>query len=135
MDLPNSYRRLVKIDEGNIGIIPDNGFSDISILGRSILFVLARWSGASQLSFRALNDVLHTIHGSSNLRIWISDIDNESTQRFMEKMGDVPTGSGETYWIKDGQVIGKLNSCRDVDKASIEEQVHHLLEEGTKGTE
>jgi hypothetical protein len=108
MDLPEAYYRALRIAEDRVVILPCEEEIDVSAVPEGVVFVLAKWSVASQLSFRELNAALAEAPELSTLKLLIADTDCEATQRFMEELGDVPSGSGETYWIKGGVVLSRI---------------------------
>jgi hypothetical protein len=63
---------------------------------------MARWSGASQIAFRALNQAFASVPKIEALQLYIADTDSETTQQFFSDNGDVPKGAGETYWLAGG---------------------------------
>jgi hypothetical protein len=82
MKLPKAYRRLLRVPEESLVLLDDKSI-EIAGIESCILFLLAKWSVASQLSFGALNAVLGDLSSLSNLKLFIADTDSESTQTFM----------------------------------------------------
>lgn len=110
MKLSETYRKLLRIPEANVVLLPDEPIR-VASLNNGVVFVLAVWAGASQLSFRTLNEVLTETPDHSSVTLYVANTDYETTEAFIRQQGDVPNGNGETYWIKNGQVVAKLPSC------------------------
>ena len=47
MRLPNAYQGCISIEEQRLVLLPSEEVIDIRSIKRGILFILARWSGAS----------------------------------------------------------------------------------------
>ncbi|MGO9469848.1 MAG: hypothetical protein ACLQVF_37575 [Isosphaeraceae bacterium] len=48
------------------------------MIKRGIVFVLARWSGASRLAFRALNKALGSFTDVDDLYLYVADTDSDN---------------------------------------------------------
>lgn len=126
MTLPNAYRRELKVPEERVALLLGDAPIDVTAVKRGVLFVLARWSGASQLSFRALNALLADAAEDLEICLLVADTDTPSAQQFMQQQGDVPSGNGETYWIKDGLVLGKLETINQANKKTAVDYINLL---------
>jgi hypothetical protein len=130
MKLPSPYISLLRVSPDRIIIPPPEERIDVVSLPKAILFVLAEWSGASQLSFRVLNEVLGEFPDSSeNPPIYVLDADNTATQEFLKSVGQRANGYGETFWILKGAIIGSLSSCTEKLKDTMRELTRRLLNE------
>ena len=108
MRLPKAYQASLSIDESRLVFLPDADASSVRSIKRGILFILAKWSGASQLAFRALNKALASFPDLDGLFLYVADADGDRTEELVSALGDVPGGAGETYWLVEGQVQHKL---------------------------
>ena len=108
MQLPNTLLRSLRIPEQRLVVIQPTDRIDLEAIGTAVLFVLARWAIASLVSFRALNRALQDAVGSGQLRLHVADTDDQHTEEFIIRNGDVPSGGGETYWIKNGRIVAKM---------------------------
>lgn len=108
MKLPRGYKEFGLVEDSRLVLQPTGAPVDVGSIKRGIIFVLAKWSGASQLAFRGLNEALASIPDLGDMRLYVIDADDEVTRQLVSSLGDVSHGCGETYWIRDGKVVGKL---------------------------
>jgi hypothetical protein len=89
------------LPEGAVKEWPSGSVEDIE---SAIVFVLALWSGPSIAAFGKLTSLLANTPAPPP--ILVCDIDNLSseTTRLFGKL----RGVGETFWIRDGQVVASL---------------------------
>lgn len=116
--IPRSYRERFGLpDRCYIPVLADG--LDWRSLETAIVFVMARWSGASQLAFRALNTTLGALPESAAICVFIIDIDSHAAQAFFADVAEIPGeirgGYGETYWIKRGRIIARLSNYAEPD--------------------
>jgi len=86
---------------------------------KGIVFILAKWSGQSQLAFRTLNKALAQTEGLEDLPLYVADTDSVMTQEFLSQIGETPSGGGETYWVIGGRIQHKLRGYTDKDVSSL----------------
>jgi hypothetical protein len=127
MCLPTAYLNWLPVHCENFVRVPDEDLLQVDRVSRGIVFVLARWSGASQLSFRTLTSVLNQIPGAASIQVLILDSDSLAAERFRESVGEVPSGRGETYWIRGGRVVAKVHTCDDATRDSIRSHTEAML--------
>lgn len=100
--------------------------SVISTIPCGVLFVMAFWSGASVLAFRALQSGLLTIDLNGVLELIVVDADGcPDIYDMLFEIQVPPSGSGETLWIKEGQIVAAVG--RGNDSHSIEANTRNLL--------
>lgn len=126
MNLPSQFKKQVAIDDSRLVLLDHEATIDLSQLGCGILFVLAPWSGASVLAFRALNRALARMRDLHDITVYIADNGSPKTLEFMTGIGDVPAGHGETYWISDGVVRSKLEKYGEDEESLIEDYTRGL---------
>jgi hypothetical protein len=127
MRLPNAYQSCLSIEEQRVVLVPSEEAIDIRAIKRGILFILARWSGASQLAFRTLNKALSSLPKLDDLSLYIMDTDSDYTQELLFKLGDVPAGAGETYWLVEGQIQHKLSGYKEEAFSVLRDYTQHIL--------
>lgn len=127
MDLSLTYRRLVQVPEERLVIVPLGTSIAATELKVAIVFVLANWSGASQVAFRALNNALSRHSDLQDLKLYVADTDDERTEEFIIRNGDIPSGNGETYWIKGGAVIAKMVKYDESQQPTLHEYTERVL--------
>lgn len=131
MQLSHAYLRVMRVPPGQLIALSADDTLDVASMRAAVLFVLAEWSGASQLSFRALNEVLAEMPDVTKaISLYIIDTGSAAAREFMKEAGDVPAGSGETYWIRKGTIVGRLASCTEAAKDTIR-QLTRTLSEGS----
>ncbi len=127
MRLPNAYQSCLSIEEQRLVLLPNEEPIDIRSIKRGILFILARWSGPSQLAFRTLNKVLSSLPELDGLYLYIADTDSDKTQELLSELGDIPAGAGETYWLVEGQVQRKLSGYKEEAFSILRDYTQHIL--------
>jgi hypothetical protein len=127
MKLPNAYQGCLSIEEQRLVLLSSEEAIDIRSIKRGILFILAKWSGASQLAFRALNKALASLPELDGLYLYIADTDSDKTQELLSELGDAPAGAGETYWLVEGQVQRKLSGYREEALSMLRDYTQHIL--------
>ncbi len=128
MGLPEAYGACLLIEERRLILIPKEETVSIRSIKRGILFILARWSGASQLAFRALNKALASLSDLDGLHLYIADIDSDKTQELVSTLGDVLAGTGETYWLHEGEVHHKLSAYREEALSILRDYTEQTLQ-------
>jgi hypothetical protein len=132
MRLPSAYQSCLSIEERRLVLLPSKESINICSIKQGVLFILARWSGASQLAFRAVNKALASLPDLDGLYLYIADNDSENTQELLSELGDVPAGAGETYWLLDGQVQHKLSGYNEESVSVLREYTQHILPSSTQ---
>ena len=127
MKLPNAYQERLSIEQNRLVLLPTEELIDIRSIQRGILFILAKWSVASQLSFRALNKALASLPKLDDLNLYIADTDSQKTEELITSLGDVPGGAGETYWLLDGQVLHQLRGYNEESLSLIQDYTKRIL--------
>jgi hypothetical protein len=127
MRLPNAYQSCLAIDQDRLALLPSEEAINLSSMKRGILFILAKWSGASQLAFRALNKALASLPELDGLCLYVADTDSEKTQELFSFLGDVPAGAGETYWLLEGKVQQKLSAYKEESVPVLREYTRNIL--------
>ena len=127
MRLPDTYQRCLVIDEQRLVLLSSEEAINIRSIKRGILFILAKWSGASQLAFRAINKALASFRDLDGVYLYIADADSEKVQEFLTDLGDVPAGAGETYWLLEGQVHQKFSGYREESLSVLRDYTQQIL--------
>jgi hypothetical protein len=131
MSLPEAYRRHMTITPDRLVLVGPNESVPLGLMKKGIVFILARWSGQSQLAFRALNKALAQTEGLEDLPLYVADTDGEKTQEFLSQIGETPSGGGETYWVVGGRIRHKLRGYTDKNLSSLltftKELAHSVL--------
>ncbi len=96
------------IEEQRLILLPNEEAINICSIKQGILFILAKWSGASQLAFLALSKALVSLPALDGLYLYVADTDSENTQTLLSELGYGPAGAGETYWLLEGQIQHKV---------------------------
>jgi hypothetical protein len=125
--LPNAYRVILSIPDQKLVLLPSDEAIDIASIKRGILFILAKWSGASQLAFRALNKALASLPELDGLYLYVADTDCEKTQQFFLELGDNPAGAGETYWVLEGRIRRKLSGYTEESLSTVRDNTLLIL--------
>jgi len=128
MELSNTYRNLLQIPQNQVYILSPDDPIDLSAIKLGILFVLAKWSMASQKSFRTLNNVMKEFQEKLYFKLYIANTDDRQTEQFIVRNGDVPSGGGETYWIKDGNIAAKMASYDDSQAPKVRSNLSLLAD-------
>ncbi|MFO0695707.1 MAG: hypothetical protein U0230_19250 [Polyangiales bacterium] len=71
---------------------------------RSIVFVLAPWSGQAIAAFQKLTELL--ARAAESPPLFVCDIDALSAE-VRSLFGEL-RGNGETFWIRDGRIVAAL---------------------------
>ncbi len=119
MSLPETFRRHITIPPDQLVLVEPGESVPLCSMERGIVFILAKWSGQSQLAFRALNKALAQTEGFADLPVYIADTDSAMTQEFLAQIGETPSGGGETYWVVGGRIQHKLRGYTDKDLSSL----------------
>ena len=95
-----------------------NDFSTpISQLHQGVIFLHASWSN-SLIQLKAL---LNSLKDFPELKLLVIDIDNINAIDFLQMNGLSSHGWGETYWIKNGNVVNFMSKYNM-------DSVHKLIE-------
>jgi|ERR1700722_17955602 len=119
MSLPEAYRRHMTIAPDRLVLIGPDESVPLPSMEKGIIFILARWSGQSQLAFRALNKALVQTEGLGDLPVYVADTDSTKTQEFLSQIWETPSGGGETYWVVGGRIQHQLMGYTDKDLSSL----------------
>ena len=130
MSLPSAYQDCLCIDKRRLVVLPSDEAINIRSINRGILFILAKWSGASQLAFRALNKALTSLPELDGLLLYVADTDSDETQQLLSDLGDVPPGAGETYWLLEGRIEHKLSGYKEPSLPLLRDYAEHILHSG-----
>jgi hypothetical protein len=83
--------------------------ADRTVIGTmrcGVLFVMAFWSGPAMQAFAKLKQVLEAADPEGRLELVVVDADGcPDIYDLFESSCGVPTGAGETAWVRDGQII------------------------------
>jgi hypothetical protein len=112
-ELNRTYRDLLAIAADRVVMIGEDEEISPALIKNGIVFIVAVWSGASQIAFRTLNKALAKLESESCPRVYVANTDNESAQRFLREQKVNPAGKGETFWIKEGKVVSHYAGYRD----------------------
>lgn len=127
--IPRAYLEGFALPQENYVLVEDVDF-DWRHLERGVLFVMASWSGASQVSFRTLNAALANCPEATDIRIYIFDTDTKTADRLfasMSPIGEVRRGYGETFWIKQGQIDNSLARYSTDNLSVVETYIRSLF--------
>ena len=117
--LPPEYKQSLALPSSQIVVLDMEEEVDLKACSAFILFVMARWSGVCQHSFRALMRVFGELSDVAQVRLVIVDTDSSGVERFFARVGEAPQGAGETYWVRDGAIIYSKNGCTVGDTAIL----------------
>mgnify|MGYP002624859402 CR=1 FL=1 len=93
--------------------IPDASTQTIAEIPYGLLFVMAWWSGPSQLSLRSLRETLCELDPLGFLTLVIGDIDQIAHADIPKMFGEnVLHGCGETVWVEEGEAVSI--ACRGI---------------------
>lgn len=118
--------------------VPQESFSvlgettqfSIRSLPLAIVFIHARWSASSIRAIRALARALAELD-LRNLSLVVIDTDGVDERFFKELQVDPSrspiNGHGETFWIRDGRIIARLEKYDASDLPTIREKTLALL--------
>jgi len=126
MNLPKAYESGLSIEKSRIIELLPTDIINIAHIVCGIVFVITKWSGSSQVAFRALSQAVSS-SVYSNIPIYIADTDSEFTQRFLEGLGYVPVGAGETLWVRNGAVEFFLAGYKDDAIQKLREMTDTIL--------
>jgi hypothetical protein len=127
MGLSPTYSRLLQVPEHRIVILPPGEPIGVAGLKTGIIFIVAKWSGASQIAFRTLNAVLAEIADLHDLKLYVADTDEEPAEQFIIQSGMIPSGGGETFWVKDGVLVAEMANYNDQKKSTLREHTLNVL--------
>lgn len=127
MKLPDAYLQHLSIGADRLILLDPEEAVKTELFKQGILFILAKWAGASLLSFRALNRALASLPKLDGLFLYVADTDSDSTQEFFSARKETPTGNGETYWILNGQVQHKLLRYDDQSISTLQEYTMSIM--------
>jgi hypothetical protein len=77
---------------------------------KGVLIVWATWSLPAKRALEALAASLSSHADFEEISLWVADNDEEKTQQFMDSVGQTPCGTGETFWIRNGQIVARLSN-------------------------
>jgi hypothetical protein len=125
--LPSTYESYLFIEKGRLILLPDEGIKSARSIKRGVLFILAKWSGASQLAFRALNMALASFSDLDDLYLYVADTDSQETEELVAPLGDVLAGAGESYWFLEGEVKYKISAYKEDSLAILQDYTQRIL--------
>lgn len=84
-------------------------FDDVRLArpGRSVIYLLAAWSGTSASCLRLITEALARTDWPG-LEFSVLDIDCVPDDFMLATFHNRPAGSGETLWIRDGIIVGAV---------------------------
>lgn len=127
MTLTTPFQRCLSIDEQRLVLMPLAEAITIRAITRGVLFILDKASGESLLAFRALNKLLASLPELDGVCLFVADRNSAKTFQFLSARGDVtPGGTGQTYWIRDGQVLHKLSGYDESALPVLREFTQHI---------
>jgi hypothetical protein len=88
----------------------------------SIVFVYAAWSAQSIIALRKLTAILADDPFAPSFAI--VDTDDEAAVSTLEP---VPSGNGETFWVRDGKIVASVTRGDELRKDVIEKNNALLL--------
>ena len=109
--IPQSYTRMMTLPHDRY-IEADDSF-DLTTIRYGIVFVSAVWSGASQLSFRKLNQCLAPYHSRDNVAVYIIDTESITAERLFAQTSGPRGGYGETFFFRKGKPVAQFDPRND----------------------
>ena len=94
---------------------------------RGIVIIFAAWSGQAVLGLQRLTRLLST--RAESLDIVVIDIESMTTQEMNQWFGRDFHGKGETFWIRDGQIVAFLEAYHPETEPLILHHSRRLLDE------
>ena len=101
--------------------------SELTKIGRGIVFIFATWSGHSVTSFQHFCSALAEAP-TSKLAIFVMDADGFDFDAFKNAFGELPQGKGEVYWIRNGQVVYRDPGYTEETKETLQERIREFTE-------
>ena len=101
-----TYESLAKIVSSQLIVLDNTKNLKIKDIKNSILFLFASWS-PTIVFFKLLIDVLKE-NNINDITIYILNIDGISYSFYEKELKSLSHGKGETFWIKNGKIIGEL---------------------------
>jgi hypothetical protein len=98
---------------------------ELATILRGVLFVFAAWSGDAIRSFRLLCDGV-AMMPEAKFSLLVVDADGFDFDAFKRALGELPQGKGETYWIRNGQVIHRDHGYTDETKEVLQERIREF---------
>lgn len=127
MDFKENALRRLNIDESRIIVFPPDTDLCLSGITKGIIFVWATWSGSAQLAIKALGKALQILPNQNDIQVYVIDGDTETAERFMNKVNETPEGGGETFWIRNGEVIAQMKKYTDKDLDMLKDVTANLF--------
>ena len=79
MDLPKQFSQSGVIETSRLVMLEAGVSISLDRIDNGILFIMARWAGASVMSFRSLMKALRSFDDLASLNVFIADTDFETT--------------------------------------------------------
>jgi len=112
--LASASRHCGNIAHRLVALSPDRTVTP-SEIKKGVLFVWAPWSVQSGLALDTLAAVLSS-PDFRNIVLYIADNDAASTGQFMDSIGEIPAGKGETFWINNGEIVAGISDYTENDR-------------------
>lgn len=119
--------------KSNCGSLPQDrikilqfGQLELTTISQAVLFVFAAWSGTSVASFRLLCEALAK-KPVAKYPVIVLDADAFDLDTFKTILGELPQGKGETFWIKDGQIIFRDHGYTNNTGGTLQERINSLM--------
>ena len=110
MDLRDAALESCETVKDRLTVLPPDTPISISEIKTGVLIVWATWSLPAKRALEALAASLSSHADFEEISLWVADNDEEKTQQFMDSVGQTPCGTGETFWIRNGQIVARLSN-------------------------
>lgn len=110
MDLRDAALESCEPVKDRLTVLPPDTPISISEIKTGVLIVWATWSLPAKRALEALAASLSSHADFEEISLWVADNDEEKTQQFMDSVGQTPCGTGETFWIRNGQIVARLSN-------------------------
>jgi hypothetical protein len=108
MSIPKNHKSFLDSNNITARYFDSDEIIDFENLATGVIFVFARWSGASICSFEALCAAL-AARTKTRINLWLVDTEADNSRQLFLQMNQAASGSGETFAVKDGRVVAVLS--------------------------
>ena len=126
-DISPMVRKYSVLPFERIRLIRDITDFQLADIRRGIVIIFAAWSGQAVLGLQRLTRLLAA--RAESLDIVVIDIESMTTQEMNQWFGRELYGKGETFWIREGQIVAFLEAYNPDTEPLILSHSRRLLDE------